>query len=205
VGKTTAATALAVNLAARRYRVAVVDADRNQALANWHRMAEGTAIACSSCIDHNDIVGHVMAKAEECDVCIVDTAGFENQTAIFAMGAADLVIIPAMPDRNSVLEARKTARQAQSVSKLARRDIPYRVLLTRWESRGLSERATIEDIEASGMPRLATPLYNLVAYQKASFSGDMPSRGIVGLQVGRLIEELKGLGVIAPKPTGKAA
>ena len=37
-----------------------------------------------------------------------------------------------MPDRNSVLEARKTARQAQSVSQIARRDIPCKLVLTRW-------------------------------------------------------------------------
>jgi len=41
---------------------------------------------------------------------VIDTAGFANQTAGFAIGAADLVLIPAMPDLCSVLDARKAAR-----------------------------------------------------------------------------------------------
>jgi chromosome partitioning protein len=107
VGKTSLTTALAVNLAAHRYRVSVIDTDRNQAFATWHKTSETPAITCSTCIDHNEIVGHAMAVAEAHDVVLIDTAGFENQTAVFSMGAADIVLIPVMPDRNSVLEARK--------------------------------------------------------------------------------------------------
>jgi chromosome partitioning protein len=179
VSKTTNATLLAVNLAALGYRVAVVDADRNQALATWHKTAEAPPLTCTVCIDHNEIVGHVMAQAEAHDVVVVDTAGFENQTAIFAMGAADIVLIPVMADRNSVLEARKTARQVASVGKLSRRSIPFRVLLSRWNPRGIAERATIEDLEASGLPRLQQHIPQLVAFQKATFSGSMPASGLV--------------------------
>jgi chromosome partitioning protein len=205
VGKTTSTTALAVNLAASGFTVSVVDADRNQAFATWHQGSENPEMSCSSCIDHNEIVGHVMGKADESDVCIVDTAGFENQTAIFAMGAADIVLIPCMPDRNSVLEARKTAKQVQSVGQLSRRSIPLRLLLTRWEPRGLSERATLEDIEAASLPKLQQHLSNLVAYQKASFSGEMPKTGTVGHQVDRLIAELQELEAVPSKPAKERA
>ena len=57
-----------------------------------------------------------------------------NQTAVFAMGAADMVLIPVMADRNSVLEAGKTAKQVASVGQIARRPIPHRLLLSRWVS-----------------------------------------------------------------------
>ena len=55
-GKTTLCTALAVNLAAARYRVAVIDADPNQAFATWHKIAEAPPLTVTSCIDHNEIV-----------------------------------------------------------------------------------------------------------------------------------------------------
>ena len=132
---------------------------------------------------------------------LIDTAGFANQTAVFAIGAADLVLIPAMPDRNSVLEARKTARQVESVSQIARRSIPYKIVLSRWDPRGLSERAAIEDIEGSSLPRLTWHLSDLSAYQKYTFSGSMPHTGIVAVQARRIIDEIVALGAIAPKPT----
>jgi len=203
-GKTTLCTALAVNLAAVRYRVAVIDADPNQAFATWHKIAEAPPLTVTSCIDHNEIVPHAAAQAENNDVTLIDTAGFANQTAVFAIGAADLVLIPAMPDRNSVLEARKTARQVDSVGQIARRPIPYRIVLSRWDPRGLSERAAVEDLEGSGLPRLNWYLSDLSAYQKYTFSGVMPHTGIVAIQVRRLIEEIVGLGAIAPKPAEKA-
>jgi len=205
VGKTSLVTALAVNLAALRYRVMVVDADPNQAFATWHKTAEAPPLACSSCIDHNEIVGHLMREAEVADVVLADTAGFANQTAVFAMGAADMVLIPVMPDRNSVLEARKTARQTQSVSQIARRDIPYRIILTRWNPRGLAERATLEDIDTSNLPRLQQYLGDLVAFQQYTFSGVMPKSGLVGMQTDKIIDELRGIGAISANPVREEA
>jgi chromosome partitioning protein len=205
VGKTTISICLAVNLGAAGYRVGGVDADRNQAFATWHRAADSPPLTCSSCVDHNDVVGHVIAKAERNDVVIVDTAGFENQTAIFSMGAADLVLIPVMADRNSVLEAGKTARQVASVSQIARRSIPFRVILSRWDVRGLAERATLDDLEAMGLPSLRQHLPDLSAFKKATFGGDVPRGGHIGLQIDRIIDEIRGLGAIATKPSSKAA
>jgi chromosome partitioning protein len=199
VSKTTTSICLSANLATRGYRVAGVDADRNQAFANWHKMAEALPLTCSTCIDHNEIVGHTLAVAEKADIVIVDTAGFENQTAIFSMGAADLVLIPVMADRNSVIEAGKTAKQVASVSRIARRPIPLRVLLSRWKPRGLAERATIEDLEAMGLPRLEQHLPDLSAFNKATFGGEVPTSGAAGEQIGRIIDELVRLDAIPAK------
>jgi chromosome partitioning protein len=197
--------ALSVNLAARGFKVAVCDADPNQAFVRWYNSAEAPKLSISSEINHNAIVGHLMGLAETHDVTLCDTGGWSNQTQVFAMGAADLVIIPVMPDRNSILEAVRTAQQVRSVSQIARRDIPSRVLLTRWTPRGISERAALEDIEASSLPRFQQHIGTLVAFQKCSFSGVMPTTGPIGDIVGNLISELKGLGAIAPLATEKAA
>ncbi len=200
-GKTNLCCVLAVNLAAQGYAVAVIDSDPNQAFAGWHRTAEAPPLTVTSCIDHNEIVAHAMAQAEGHDVTIVDTAGFANQAAVFGMGVADLVLIPCMPDRNSVIEARKTAKQVESISKIARRSIPYRVLLSRWNPRGLSEKATLEDLAEAGLASLPCYLSDLVAYQKATFSGVMPRAGLVGFQADRLIECLRGIEAIPANPS----
>jgi chromosome partitioning protein len=203
VGKSTATTTLAVNLAAQGYAVAVIDCDPNQAFAVWHKTAEAPPLTVTSCIDHNEIVAHAMTQGDEHDVTLLDTAGFANQTAVFGMGTADLVLIPCMPDRNSVLEARKTAKQVESISRIARRTIPHRLLLTRWTPKGLAEKATLEDIEESGLIPLSQHLSDLVAFQKATFSGVMPRTGLIGHQTDRVIEALRGLEAIPAKPVRK--
>jgi chromosome partitioning protein len=194
--KTVTVTALAVNLAAEGFKVAVCDSDPNQAFVRWHKMGGAPALTVSSQVDQNLIVGHLNRLGKTHDVVLCDTGGWSNQTQVFAMGAASIVIIPVMPDRNSVVEACRTAQQVASVSEIARRDIPYRVLLTRWTPKGLSERATIEDIEASNLPRLNNHIGDLVAFQKSTFSGTMPTKGYIGLTVSRVISELRSLGVI---------
>jgi chromosome partitioning protein len=193
VGKTTISECLAVNLADAGYRVAGVDTDRNQAFATWHKLAEASPLTCTTCIDHNEIVGHVIETAEHADIVLVDTAGFENQTAVFAMGAADIVLIPVMSDRNSVLEAGKTAKQVVSVGQIARRSIPYRLLLSRWNPKGLAERATLEDIESMGLPRLQQHVPDLSVFKKATFGGEMPRRMPA---INRIIAELRELDAI---------
>jgi chromosome partitioning protein len=202
-GKSTLCTVLAVNLAAEGYRVSVIDSDPNQAFATWFRTAEAPPLTCLSCIDHNEIVARAYAEAEKHDVVLVDTAGFANQAAVFGIGAADLVLIPVMPDRNSVIEARKTAKQVESVGQIARRTIPHRVVLSRWTPKGLSERATIADLSEAKLPMLQHPIPNLTAFQKASFSGEMPYKGYIGFIASRLIEELRGIGAIPTKGTGE--
>ena len=199
-GKSTLCMVLAVNLAGQGYKVSVIDSDPNQAFATWFRMAESPPLACSTCIDHNEIVAKAYEEAEKYDVVLVDTAGFANQAAVFGIGAADLVLIPVMPDRNSVIEARKTARQVESVGQIARRAIPYRVILSRWTPRGLSERATIDDLAEAKLPSLRQVVPNLTAFQKATFSGELPNRGYVGFLASQMIEELRELGAIPPKP-----
>jgi chromosome partitioning protein len=196
--KTTTVTALAVNLAAHGYKVAVCDSDPNQAFVRWYKTGEAPTLSVSTELDHNEIVGHLLRLGKKHDVVLCDTGGWSNQTQVFAMGAADLVLIPVMPDRNSVVEAVRTAQQVRSVSEIARRDIPYLVLMTRWNPKGISERAAVEDLDASRLPRLEQHIGDLVAFQKSSFSGVMPSKGYIGAVVTRVIDELKSLGAIGP-------
>jgi chromosome partitioning protein len=206
VSKSTSSALLAVNLSSRGYRTAIIDADRNGALAAWYANGyEGPALTCTSEFDHNLIVAHAMGQGEIHDVTVIDTAGFENQTALFAMGTADLVLIPIMADRNSVLEARKTARQCEGIAKLARREIPYRVLLSRWNRRGLAERATLEDLHASNLTPLTQHIPDLSDFQKATFTGHMPHTGTIGRYAHTIIDELIALGAIPAKPERRVA
>ena len=150
-------------------------------------------------VDHVRIVDVASELAEEHDVVLVDTAGFENLTAASAIGMADFVLIPCMPDRGSVRETLRTAQQVASLSRAARRPIPYSVVLTRWKSKGLSERAALDSLEEAGLPILAQRLADLSDYSKLSFSGAVPLSGKVGMQADSLVAELVANGVIQDK------
>jgi chromosome partitioning protein len=194
-GKTTLCTALAVNLARDGYRVAVIDADVNGTFTTWHKSATAPPLIVSTCPDHNKIVAHAYKQAEVSDVCLIDCAGFSNQTSIFACGSSDLVLIPVTPDRGSVIEAKRTAGQVESVAQIARREIPVRIVLSRWTPKGLIERATLNDLAAAELTYLPQHIPNLTAFAKSSFSGDMPSTGYIGLTLTSLIDQIVGLGV----------
>ena len=195
--KTTTVMLLSASLAARSYRTAVIDADRNQSFASWHAQAyEGPPITCRSEIDHIKVVDLASELAETNDVVLVDTAGFENLTAASAIGMADHVLIPCMPDRGSVRETMRTTQQVTSLSKAARRSIPYSVLLTRWKPRGLSERVALESLQHHGLSTLQQVLGDLADFTKLSFSGQVPLGGKIAEQASSLIEELVRKGAI---------
>jgi chromosome partitioning protein len=204
-GKTTLVSCLAAALAASGYRVCVVDSDRNQTFASWHANAyEGPPLTCRSEIDHIKVVDLAGDMAESHDVVLADTAGFENLTAASAIGMADYVLIPCMPDRGSVRETLRTAQQVSSLAKAARRPIPHSVVLTRWKPRGLSERAARDSLQEAGLPILEAALSDTAEYSKLSFSGAVPMLGKVREQMDRVIGELRGKGAI-PLNSGKQA
>jgi chromosome partitioning protein len=203
--KSTIVTLLAATLAAQRYSVAVVDADPNACFANWHKLYEGARIDCTCEIRHEEIVDHAQEKASVFEVVLIDTAGFGNTTAAFAAGTADLVVIPVMPDRASTVEAMRTARQVKAFGKASRRDIPIRVVRSRWNVRGLVERAVVADLDAAGIPLLIQHLSDLSEFGKMTLTGRVPLVGKIGSQVNRMIAELIELGAVPERASRRAA
>ena len=196
---------LSGTLAALGYRVAVIDADPNACFFQWHKLYEGAPMTCTAEIRHDEIVDHAQAQAADYDVVLIDTAGFGNTTAAFAAGTADYVLVPVMPDRASTVEAMRMVRLVASFSKASRRDIPVAIIRSRWNPRGLVERAVVFDLEASGAPVLERFFSDLSDFGKLTLSGKVPLSGKVGVQADRVIEELVGLGAIPAAPSRSAA
>lgn len=202
-GGKTALTTLVAACLAPRMRVAVVDADRNATFAHWHHHAyEGGDLTCREEIRHVEVVDLLQSLAEQADVVIADTAGFENQTAAMAMGTSDHILIPCMADRGSVREAVKTAKQALALGKAARREIPFTLVPMAWSPRGLAERAALEDLAEAEvtlgieLPVARQHISQSAEIRKMSFSGRAPLSGGVGLEVERLVEALAERGAL---------
>ncbi|MFT8247125.1 ParA family protein [Roseomonas sp. BN140053] len=203
--KTSLVTLLSGNLAAAGYRVAVIDADPNASYHQWHQLYEGPEINCFCEIRHEEIVDAAQGRAESYDVVLIDTAGFGNTTAAFAAGTADLVLIPIMPDRASAVEAMRTARQVQAFGKAGRREIPFRIVRSRWNPRGLVERAVGADLTEAGLPLIEQHLSDLSDFGKLSLTGKVPTSGKVGEQAMGIIKEMIGLGAVPAAPAKVAA
>lgn len=191
-------------LAAMGYKVAVIDADPNACFVNWHKLYEGEPIDCTAEIQQDAIVDRAQVKAADYDVVLIDTAGFGNTTAAFAAGTADFVIVPVMPDRSSAVEAMRTIRQVRAFSKASRRDIPLALLCSRWNGRGLVEKAVLSDLQSTGTPVLSSYLSDLSDFGKMTLSGRVPLSGKVRLQVGKILDELIALKAIPAKPATRA-
>lgn len=200
-GKSALTAVLAVTLAARGYRVAVVDADPNMGLSAWHKDAyEGPDLSVTAESSHLEIVDHVQGLADAHDVTFVDTAGFSNQCSAMAMGTADMVLIPVLPDRQSVVEGMRAARHVDNFAKAARRNIPYRIVLARWTPKGLVERALRADLDAAGLPIVVQHLSDLSDFRKFTVSGIVPVSGKVADQTRAILRELAEQGAIPAAP-----
>ena len=64
------------------------------------------------------------------DVVVVDTAGAATQATIFAIGCADLVLVPIQTSSADIVEAIKTVNLIKSASLMMKREVTARVLLT---------------------------------------------------------------------------
>jgi len=127
------------------------------------------------------------------DVVIIDTAGFGNLTAAAAMGTADHVLVPCMPDRGSTREAAKTVQKAASLARAARRAISASVVLSQWRTGGVAERAALDDLADYGITSvLKTALPERAALRQMSFDSRAvvagPLAGIIATLIGELVE-----------------
>ena len=191
-GKTALCMVLAGNLAALGRNPAVVDADPNRSFSDWCAYNyEGAPLHCIAETRETAVVEQAQALAETHGVVLIDTAGFGNRTALMATGTADLVLIPVMPDRHSVREAIRTAEEVASVARMTRRPIPVRAVGSRWHRNGLAERAATADLSAAGVVMARGTLPALSAMDKATFSGDVPLVGSVGVAVDQLLREVQ--------------
>jgi chromosome partitioning protein len=203
-GKTAACCLVGPGLAARGYKVGVIDADPNWNFSEWHATYTGPEIRCQAEARDVQVVDLASAWADELDVVLIDTAGFSNLTAAAAMGCADYVLVPAMPDRGSTREASRTMEKVANLARAARRAIPASIVLSQWRAGGQAEAAALEDLKDYGISSiLETPIPERVAFRKMSFDGRAITAAALSPWVNKLLDELAKLAQLAKK-AGKA-
>jgi chromosome partitioning protein len=193
-GKTTLARLILGRSAQSGLRAAALDADFNHTLTDWVTTAAKYPITVRHELDETKIVPLVSELHEANDVVVVDTAGAASQATIFAIGCADLVLVPVAPSSADIVEAIKTVNLIKSASQMMRKEIPTRVVLTAVQP-GTNIAEHIEkEVTKAGLPVLSTRLHRLVAFQEMSFTGIPPATGLAGVQCSNFLYDLEVLG-----------
>lgn len=115
IGKSSITANLAVELAALKRTVTVLDADPQQSLIEWSRMGQGFLAACVQPIETGNaekfrrLVEKATGTAER---VLIDTPPGFAEPALFAALLADLVLIPCGPSPLDILAAKQAAEVA---------------------------------------------------------------------------------------------
>ncbi len=173
-GKSTLIACLAIYWYVQGRNVALIDADPNQTLTRWH--GKGNALSeltLRTEVDEYAIIGLVDELAKEHDLVLIDCAGFGNQAMVFAVGAADLVLIPVMTDEANIFEAIRTRKVVDSATALTKRDITARTVLSRVKRTTVAGHARAQ-LEALNAEPLQAAMMDRAVFQEATFHGSSP-------------------------------
>ncbi len=195
-GKTTLASLILGTIASKGYRVAAIDSDYNHSLADWVNTFERYPITIRTELDETKVIPLAAELSETHDLVVIDTAGAAMQATVFAIGCADLVLIPCQLSSSDVVEAAKTQKLIVSAAAMTRQEIPARVVLTDYQAKTVVAGHVEREIAACGLTSLETKLHRLVAYKEMTFTGDVPTEGPAAVQVSSLIDELAALGAL---------
>lgn len=170
VGKSTSAVVLAQVLAHWGATVSLIDADPNQPLSAWldrDRDRVPTDLSLMSGVTENSIIDAIDKASEQSAFVIVDLEGSANLAVSYAIGRADLVLVPMQGSQLDADQASRVVRLIGREEKAFRRDIPFAVFFTRTNpvirSRDLTHIQ--EDLDTNGIPRLPVEMTERAAFR----------------------------------------
>jgi chromosome partitioning protein len=195
-GKTTVAQMIIGAVHNLGYSIGVLDTDENQTLSNWLSNTTNMAIDHRVVLEESKVVDIAQKLNRKHDLVIIDTPGVQSQATVFAIGCADLVIVPLQLSKADVMQAQKTHRLVQSTAHMTSRDIPVRSLFTDYTPKTKIAKKVRQQVKELGLPVFNTRLHHLVAYKELTFSGKIPKKGTAGAQGQLLVKEIAELGMM---------
>ncbi|MFT7652510.1 MAG: chromosome partitioning protein [Limisphaerales bacterium] len=195
-GKTTVAQMIIGAVHHRGYSVGVVDTDENQTLSNWLSSATNLAIDHRSVLEESKIVEVAKKMNRHHDLVVIDTPGAQSQGTVFAIGCADLVIIPLQLSKADVVQAERTHELVQSTASLTGREIQSRLLFTDYTPKTKVAKKVRNKVKALGLATFKTRFHHLVAFKELTFTGKVPHKGTAGAQGQLLVDEIANMGLM---------
>lgn len=167
VGKTTLATALAVEAGRTGKRTVVFDLDPQASASFWKDTRKDDLVAMTAIPAAR--LGHVVKAADTagCDLAIIDTPPFSKDIAYEAAQHADFVLIPTRPAVLDVMATNKT------IELLRHYDKPYAVILTFCPPIGREVDDAVEAVSQLGARICPVRIGNRIAYSRAQQTGQV--------------------------------
>lgn len=177
-GKSTLARSLAAHWSLVGHKPALVDADPQQTLAARFN-PDGPMGRVPIVAEPEERVSDVIEELRAAHApVIVDTAGFRNRTAITALVATDLAIIPLKPaveDIEAAVAAYDLVQEINATPEREGRPVRAVMILTMTMSSTVISRHARSQLEGAGYPLLTAEMANRVAYPEAGIEGLSPS------------------------------
>ena len=126
--------------------------------------------------DQDSVGDIIQSLADATDVVLCDLQGSASVSMLHAIHYADLVLIPVQPSNDDLRSCHSTARHVVQAGKSARREIPFRIVISRASTgfRPEVEKVVEEALANARLPRLKTPVFERTAFKRASFSRVAP-------------------------------
>lgn len=170
-GKSTSALILALEMAHRGGKVALVDCDPNQVTAGWAqaRKEQGLEVPFEAIANPGEdkIIDVLDKLAKTTPFVIVDLEGTASLMMSRTMSRSDLTIIPMQASPVDAKQAARAVALVRAEEKMLRREIPMRILMTRNNPaiKTRDEKAIVEQLEAANVPMLEIPLHERAAFR----------------------------------------
>jgi chromosome partitioning protein len=170
VGKTTLAVHLAVLAQAGGRRTLLVDLDLQQSAADWWRAREAETPQLVETEPGNLRSILAAARADGCEVAVVDTRPLVEPDAALIATCADLILVPTRP---AILDLRAIVRTIDAVKGAARRSL---VVLNACPPQREGEEAALTGdarraVAAFGVPVAPVAIVNRAVFASALLSG----------------------------------
>ena len=214
-GKTTAALLLALGLAERGARVALIDSDPNKPLVHWASLPNRPqAVSVHPAPTVQDIRDAVReAKRRDPEWFIVDTEGSERGAMVFAALRFDLALTPVAGSQLDLREAIKAARMTEAFGKRAGSALAHRAFLTRVPPalRPRTLKAVVAELRAADVGLLPTGIVEKEAFRALFSIGGgfeaLEGEGVYGVAAARQNTESFVLDIVdlVAKPAAAAS
>jgi chromosome partitioning protein len=191
-GKTTVAAHIAVALAQKGNRVAIVDIDPQGSLSYWHnireeKLGEGYTGLIFTSLSGWRVGSEVSRLRKQCDYIVIDSPPHTETEARTAIRAADLIIVPVQPSPTDLWATKATLDLAKAEK------VPVRVVLNR-----VAANSRLAATIANELPELAeTTLGNRVLFAASLLEGrtatEVEPTSHAALEVKNLVKEILSL------------